>query len=253
MKINVRDVAMLFVGFYLGAVILAIATDNKMNVSEVFNVLVPFLSTGGAMAAILAIIQVSQNSNIDRVYKRTVAEVDEIVEQINSIRTCLFDNGKPKNIRVEWIQAAKAILGINSLLISIEKSSYENNFPELVLKANRLVDDFSTELYKTLCIKSGNVSGPLPVSFFYGVTDFEAKSMSEAKVEAIRSQSVVYGADQVAPPYGTTMLDERSVYIVAKFINHERLVSSYDEVTVKPLRFLGLFEGFGKYLEEESI
>ncbi|MEZ9883593.1 hypothetical protein AB4374_06940 [Vibrio splendidus] len=252
MKLGIRDIAMLFVGFYLGAVILVITTDHQLNLSEVFNSLVPFLSTGGATAAILAVIQVSYNSSIDRAYKRAVAEVDEVGEQIKSIRACLLEHGKPKNIRVEWIQAAKAILRVNSLVENIDLCSEKFHFQELSLKANRLTNDFSTELYKTLCIKSRNVSGPLPLQFFYGVTDFETKSLDDAKAEAIRSQSIVYGSEQVAPPYGTIRLEERSVYVVASFINQERLVSSYDELDIKRLPNFGVLEGFSKY-QDESI
>jgi len=249
MKLSIKDLAMIFVGFYFGSVFLSVAADQELTLNQVLNSLVPFISTAGAVAAILAVIQVSYNSSVEREYKRTHAEVEEIKEQIILIRDCLLKDGKPKNVRVEWIQAAHSILSVNQLVDNVEVCSEKYDFTELSSKANRLVSELSTELYKTMCIKSDNLSGSLPEQFFYGVADYTNKSLEEVKLESEKLESIVYDYKEVPPPWGITKLDHRSVFIVVKFIAKERLVVNYGDIVIEPLMYLGVLEGFSNYLE----
>lgn len=233
----------------MGAVFFAAAKEQNTPLIDILNSLVPFISSAGAVAAILAIVQSSNTSMQLRSYEQTKHEVEELRAHIATIENCLLKNGKPKNLRIEWIQAAKLILRISTLKASIEDSSNKHSFPELVSTSNRLIDELSTYLYKTLCVTDGNLSGPLPEQFFYGVDNYENRPLKEVKAEAVRVQTVTYSGDEVAPPNGITRLDERSVFIVAKLIDGKCTYGSYEQVKVETINDFGTFEGFSKYIE----
>ncbi|TQP19897.1 hypothetical protein [Vibrio cholerae] len=255
MKISVKDLSLILSGFYLAAVVLAFVNAESKSLISTLNSLGTFISGGGAIAAILTIVQVSSHRKLERAYAVASSKIKQLDDQFKLIESCLLDGSAPKNNRVEWIQAAKCILYVNNLLESFENDNSGFHFNELREQALVKADSFRLLLYKNLCVTKNNLSGSLPISFFYGVLDWENVSTEDAKKNAQRKIAVTYEATDVAPPMGIVRLHDKSVYIVGSFIQGIKVIGDYDSLNIEkfpPLKDIDHIEGFAKYIKKRT-
>ncbi|MFZ3516728.1 hypothetical protein LC147_27090 [Vibrio harveyi] len=75
MKKYTKEACLIFVGFYLFAVLFVAVESNSKDLVVVLNSLGGFISAGGALAAILTIIQVARNREIDSKYNSSSAQI----------------------------------------------------------------------------------------------------------------------------------------------------------------------------------
>ncbi|EJC6765554.1 hypothetical protein MX824_004911 [Vibrio parahaemolyticus] len=255
MKISVKDLGLVLSGFYVAAVIFAYADNGNKSIFTILNSLGTFISGGGAIAAILTIVQVSSHRRQERAYAVASSRINQLDDQFKLIESCLFDREGPKNNRVEWTQAAKCILYVNRLLESFEMNDSDIRFDELKVQISVKADAFRMLLYKNLCISKNNLSGSLPISFFYGVPEWKDISASDAIHAHKRNTQMAYEATEVAPPMGISKLDKKSVFIVGSFIAGDKVIGEYDSLKLEDYSSLKAndhLEGFAKYIRQRT-
>ncbi|HGF4942302.1 TPA: hypothetical protein ACF4E7_004623, partial [Vibrio parahaemolyticus] len=254
----IKQICLVFAGFYLFAVLFSAVESSSSDLISVLNSLGSFISAGGALAAILAVIQVARNREIDSRYNSSLALIDQINSYLEDVVSCLLDNnGQPKNDRVEWIQAARAILDSEKLAKEVLAVAKKYELPELETQLEAQMDRIRLHIYKNLCVKAGNRSGSLPASFFFGVDDWREMSFEEAEEEANRLNSICYHHDGkgVAPIWGSTELDERSVYVVGRFmIGHGKRTSleTISDDMFREIPEFSPYEGMAVYLKKRT-
>lgn len=256
-----KEISLIFVGFFLSALLFVAVKSNSKDLVNVLNSLGGFLSAGGALAAILTIIQVANNREIDSKYNSSSTHIKQIEYYLNDVLECLInDEGKPKNNRVEWIQAARAILDSQEIAKKVESVASDFQLPELEIALNAQINRVRLRLYKSLCVKEGNRIGSLPISFFFGVEDWENKKFEVAEKEANSKNYVCYDHDgtSVAPIWGKTELDARSVFVVARFILGDDkcesldLLKSVSESRYNEIPEFSPYEGMAVYLKNRK-
>ncbi|EGR1752560.1 TPA: hypothetical protein GRI54_23865 [Vibrio parahaemolyticus] len=258
MKKYTKEACLIFVGFYLFAVLFVAVESNSKDLVVVLNSLGGFISAGGALAAILTIIQVARNREIDSKYNSSSAQIRQIEYYLNDVLDCLIDDeGKPKNNRVEWIQAARAILDSQEMAKEVQSVASDFKLPELEIALNAQMNRVRLHLYKSLCVKEGNRAGSLPASFFFGVENWENKTFEEAEKESNSKNHVCYSHNGtgVAPIWGNTELDERSVFVVARFMLGEgqsALLETVSESRYDEIPQFSPYEGMAVYLKKRT-
>ncbi|NGN97166.1 hypothetical protein G5S52_05695 [Grimontia sp. S25] len=254
----ITQICLVFAGFYLFAILFSAVESSSQDLISVLNSLGSFVSAGGALAAILAVIQVARNREADSKYNSSLDMITQINTYLDDVVHCLFDNhGKPKNDRVEWIQAARAILDSEELAKQVLVIAKKYELPELETQLNAKMNRVRLHIYKNLCVKSDNRSGSLPPSFFFGVADWEEKSFEDAEYEANRLNSICYrhNGREVTPIWGSTELDKRSVFVVGRFMighGHRTSLESISDELYGEIPEFGPYEGMAIYLKEST-
>lgn len=217
----IKDICWVFLGFYLFAILFSVVDSGKKNLIDTLNLLGPLISSGGAIAAIFAVIQIAHHRTLDKQYNSSLLLINTIRSYLKHANNCLLDDGlKPKNNRSEWIRAAKLIISCGELESKIRKTAHLYDLPELIIQLDSLLDEYRFILCRAICIREGNRISSLPASFFCGVDDWENKSFDDARNEANSRNFYCsdYNPKEVTPPFGSTELEERSVFVVAYFM-----------------------------------
>ncbi|TBT23878.1 hypothetical protein D5E86_24825 [Vibrio parahaemolyticus] len=239
-------------GFYLFGIFMAVVTSEHKNLISAMNSLGSFLSAGGAVAAILSVLQVSHLRKLDRAKDRTDALIEECSSLLADTEMLLFSEHGIKNNRTEWIVAAENIKRVKELIPKIQIEIGSHGFEELDIKLSALVERFQFKLYQRLKVRRENQSSPLPVQFFYGVEDWETCTIEDAKKANEKGSSCAYwdNEDSVAPMHGITKLSRSSVFEVGHFIlmfcDQER---ANQIKTFETFPEIGEFEGMAKYMK----
>ncbi|ENM5875918.1 hypothetical protein NTE03_003891 [Vibrio mimicus] len=250
------SIGLVLVGFYLFAVFYVAVYEKDGDIVTSLNSLGNFLSAGGAVAAILSVLQVSNQRLSDKAYNSALTMILECERLLHEAENQLFDGDRVKNNRIEWIVAADNLNRVECLTnFHINKLIDQYHLDELKIKLESLLERSQYKLFQHLSVREGNVNASLPLAFFYGVPDWETRTVDEAKEFTKENRTAAYwdNEDTVAPCHGITQLDKASVFVVGRFMlmfDNPEFATNLSEYENFPMG--GQFEGMAKYIQHHT-